>query len=497
MEDIREILGVDMKSKELGKIPTPLDYLADWSDGMSCLQAVQRLQAEPIVSAASAKEIGLNRAMDLIAHAREHSPLYADLYASVPAGSPLDAYPPVNRSTLMGRFDQWACDRRISNESVQRFLSSTDKIGERYLDRYLVWTSSGTSGEPGVYVQDQQAMSLYQSLLAVRYHQKSHTAAQYDRWNLSFEPNRMAMVAALEGHFAGVAFWNWSSKLNPWLASGARTFSILQPLATLVDELNQWQPKFLSSYPSMLSVLANEQSAGRLKLSPSSLWCGGEHLDVAQRQQIEAAFGCSIVEDYGSSEAMNMAFGCAHGRLHINTDWFILEPVDEQMRAVPAGVKSATTLVTNLANRVQPLIRYDLGDSITLHTDACTCGNPLPTLSVEGRSGETLWLPAENNKQIPILPLALNTVIEEEAGEFGYQINQSAPQKLCIRTQGETLEARCRAFEKVRQSLELYFQSMGTLPVTLVHDTRPPERDAASGKLKQISRIPEETAPQY
>lgn len=478
-----------MKTKEAGRIQTPLDYLADWSDGMRCWQSVQRLQLEPTVSAASALSIGHKRALELIAHAREQSPLYADYYSGIPDDAPLEAYPAISRSTLMDRFDQWASDRRITRESVDQFLSSNDRIGERYLDNYLVWTSSGTSGEPGIYVQDRQALSLYQSLLAVRYQKNGQSSAHYEPWHLAFDTQRMAMVAALEGHFAGVAFWNWSSRLNPWLASRAKTFSILQPVDKLVEQLNRWQPGFVSSYPSMLSVLANEQACGRLTLSPTSLWCGGEQLDTPQRQQIEAAFGCPLVEDYGSSEAMNMAFGCSHGRLHINTDWFILEPVDEKLQAVPPGVKSATTLVTNLANRVQPLIRYDIGDSITLHSDACDCGNPLPTLQVDGRNDDTLWLLTDKDDKVPVLPLALNTIIEEEAGEFGYQIDQCGPQKLSIRTQGANSDARHNAFGRIRESLEQYFQSLGTLPITLQHDSRLPERDPASGKLHQISKF--------
>jgi hypothetical protein len=139
---------------------TPLDFLDDWADGIRCWQAVWRLQSELIVSAASARSRGLKRAGKLIAQARSHSPLYADYYAAVPAGAPLEAYPAITRSMLMERFDEWATDRRIDRASVQQFLSSTDRIGERYLNDYLVWTSSGTSGEPGIFVQDKQALSV-------------------------------------------------------------------------------------------------------------------------------------------------------------------------------------------------------------------------------------------------------------------------------------------------------------------------------------------------
>ena len=41
---------------------------------------------------------------------------------------------------------------------------------------------------------------------------------------------------------------------------------------------------------------------------------------------------------------------------------------------------------TNLANRVQPILRYELGDSVTIVPAPCPCGNALPVIEVAGRS---------------------------------------------------------------------------------------------------------------
>jgi phenylacetate-CoA ligase len=40
--------------------------------------------------------------------------------------------------------------------------------GDDYLGRYAVWTSSGTSGRPGVFIQSRDALTVYDGLLAVR-----------------------------------------------------------------------------------------------------------------------------------------------------------------------------------------------------------------------------------------------------------------------------------------------------------------------------------------
>lgn len=183
---------------------TPLDYMKDWADGMRCLQAVSTLQSAPPANAQEATEIGHKRAQELIAHARKSSPFYAKYYASIPVGSALEYYPQVNRTTLMENFDNWSSDRRITQASVKSFLSSTDRIGQRFLNDYLVWTSSGTSGEKGIYVQDIHALSIYQALMAARYLNSNSSSKSALSWPDVMNTSRMAMIAATEGHFAGI-----------------------------------------------------------------------------------------------------------------------------------------------------------------------------------------------------------------------------------------------------------------------------------------------------
>lgn len=47
----------------------------------------------------------------------------------------------------MGNFDDWATDRRITLPLAQAFLADPDRVADAWLGDYLLWTSSGTSGE--------------------------------------------------------------------------------------------------------------------------------------------------------------------------------------------------------------------------------------------------------------------------------------------------------------------------------------------------------------
>lgn len=57
-------------------------------------------------------------------------------------------------------------------------------------------------------------------------------------------------------------------------------------------------------------------------------------------------------------------------------------------RSHPAS--SPTPFWSDLANRVQPILPYDLGDRVLQRPDPCPCGNPLPAIRVQGRSADVL-----------------------------------------------------------------------------------------------------------
>ena len=63
--------------------------------------------------------------------------------------------------------------------------------------------------------------------------------------------------------------------------------------------------------------------------------------------------------------------------------------------------------ITNLANAVQPLIRYELGDHVTVHAEPCTCGSPLPVITVRGRQDDPLHMAGRDGGTVTLLPLAL------------------------------------------------------------------------------------------
>ena len=422
----------------------------------------------------------------LLDKAARDSPFYRRRLRGLrPAETPLASLPVTDKNELMRHYEEWVCDPRLRLPELRAFVSDPRRIGEPYLGRYTVWESSGTTGESGIFVQDEHAMAVYDALEAMR-------RSSPRPWRQWVDPlgvgERNAFVGATSGHFASQITMQRLQRLNPWTTM--RSFSIMEPTPALVAQLNEFAPSVLASYPTAAVLLAEQAAAGTLSIPLKEIWTGGETLTPVMRLRLQEAFGCQVRNSYGSSEFLAAGWECAHGRLHANTDWLIIEPVDEQHRPVPHDERSYTTLVTNLANHVQPLLRYDLGDQIVMHSRACTCGSPFPTFDVGGRIDEPLVVDGVDGRPVTLLPMAIGTVIEEDAKVLDYQLHQRDRHTLGLRL-GRQGEAAGAAFARCREALQDYARRQGAVPLTIVEEAGEPLVHGRSGKVKRVIALRE------
>jgi phenylacetate-coenzyme A ligase PaaK-like adenylate-forming protein len=381
----------------------------------------------------------------------------------------------------MRRFDDWVTDPALRLQALRRFTAERATIATPFAGRYTVWQSSGSSGEPGVFVQDAGAMAVYDALEGLRRSLMRPARSPLDPWLAG----PLAFIGAVDGHFASTVSVERLRRLNPWLRRRLHGLSFLQPLPGLTAQLQALAPAAIATYPSMAVLLAEERLAGRLTHAPREVWTGGETLSAAARRFIEQAFGATVANSYGASEFLALAAECRAGRLHLNSDWAILEPVDANGRPVPPGVPGTTTLLTNLANHVQPLIRYDLGDRVTLQPLACECGSRLPVIDVLGRDDDTLHLRPPGGRPVSLLPLAAATVIEDEAGLFDFQLVQQGPAELLLRT-GLRGDAAREALARARRALATFLAAQGAGAVRIRCRSGQPCPRGPSGKAKRV-----------
>jgi phenylacetate-coenzyme A ligase PaaK-like adenylate-forming protein len=421
----------------------------------------------------------------LLSFARSHSPFYRGLYAHVP--DPIHNFqelPPVTKSELMARLDDWITDPALTARSVRSFVADKNLIGSTHLDRFVIWTTSGTSGDPGIFIQDGEALAVYIALAAVR---------AMLAWNgplgllrFAMMGMRVAPIVTSGGHYASSSLRDIALAARPSLSDSISRISVISPLPELVQALNELRPGAMVGYPLAMVLLAREQNAGRLRLNPVFICTVGEWLGATAREEIVNAFNCPVRDTYASSEFLGIAYECSRGRLHVNSDWVIVEPVDETYQPVAPGVPSHSVLITNLVNRTQPVIRYDLGDSITIYPDACICGSPLPSIKVEGRQDEILSFHAPNGDTIHVLPMAIATIVEETPGVQRYQIIKSAPDVVSLRIEPISGAVEDEVWGLTLSRLAVYLKKQGLPNIHIERSEIRPVGDPQSGKFRLV-----------
>ncbi|MCB0930682.1 MAG: phenylacetate--CoA ligase family protein [Mycobacterium sp.] len=458
---------------------------------MSISESVPYLLLDAIRSAHSDPErlarVQRRRLHNLVRHARIASPFYRHHYRQLPPRvGEIGDLPVLDKPTLMSRFDDWVTDPDVTLEDLRNnFLSRGECVGQLYLGRYLVMTTSGTTGEPAVLLQDRLSWRVYNIVGRTR---PQPVVRRIDLAALARRGMRTAALFATGGHFGAVTLAERARRLSPLLADRTRVLSVLRPVGELVAELNEFQPTLLSGYPSVFVLLAAEQRAGRLRIEPVHILCAGELFTPAMREAVTSTFGCPVTEGYAATEVPGLAIECIHGFLHVNSDWYILEPVDSDRRPVPPGVQSDSVLVTNLSNRIQPIIRYDLGDRVTLQPHSCTCGSPFPVVAVEGRTNDVLSFEDADHQSVPILPLALGSVIEETPGVHRFQAIGTGSRGLTVRLDVDKGATRSEVEREVERRVREFLGSQGVTDVTITCTSEAPRQEPRSGKLRQVLR---------
>ena len=399
--------------------------------------------------------------------------------------SEIGQLPVVTKAELMSHFNDWVTDPSVTRAQIEAFLADPGNVGRDFLGRYVVCTTSGATGIPAILLHDHTALVVY-NVLGYARSLPALLLSPGPVWALLRGRGRLAAVFVTGGHFLGNTMMARRIRKMPWRARMQRIFSALAPVAELVSDLNAFQPVVLGGYPSALETLAHEQQAGRLHIHPVLINAAGETLTTAKRQLIGTAFACRVGNYYGSSEAVGLTYECAAQRLHVNSDWYVLEPVDEHDRPVPPGQLSDGVLVTNLANRIQPIIRYQMGDRVTMDADPCPCGSPFPSIHVVGRTDDILTFPTPQGDEVQILPLAIATVAEETPGVAGCQLIQRTPSSLTVRLRVENPRDEEAVWAALRNRLAAFLSAHGATTVTIEKADEAPALHPRSGKFREV-----------
>lgn len=156
-----------------------------------------------------------------------------------------------------------------------------------------------------------------------------------------------------------------------------------------IARIREMRPRMLFGYPSAISHIAGyaEKKGIRLdELGVKVVFVTSERLYDHQREVISRVFAAPVANGYGGRDAGFIAHACPSGSMHITAEDIVVEIIDGEGRIQPPGV-AGEIVVTHLATRDYPFVRYRTGDVGVLSEDPCPCGRGLPVLSeIQGRS---------------------------------------------------------------------------------------------------------------
>ena len=276
----------------------------------------------------------------------------------------------------------------------------------------ILASTSGSTGKPVFFYVDFTALSKA-VFLQLRL---------FNSFNIDWKKTKFANVGNLSEATADRVFEEGFIDKIPAFLSKNLVYNInaFGNMKHLIDKLNIFEPDIIMSYPATFQQLAYFKKKDYLdNLNPKLIVASGSCLDDYTREYIESAFDCRVVDMYSSAEASScIAFECKKANMHINSDLFHLEVIDENMNIVDSG-KKGHIVMSRMFGKGTPFVRYTgMDDWISIERDHnCDCGlcTDIIRNGIEGRTSMNIILPdgrvfpASSFAIVPMILRQLNT----------------------------------------------------------------------------------------
>lgn len=209
-------------------------------------------------------------------------------------------------------------------------------------------------------------------------------------------------------------------------------------------------PQVYSGSPASLARLL--EPALVQTVHPVALLSGAVHLSAPLRAELQAAFGCPVIDLYGLHETRPIAVSSDGGPFVVLDRRVVVEVLDDAGAAVPEGQRGEI-VVTAGENPLLPLARYRTGDYGRL----TTVGGRPAIADLEGREDVTFF--SASGAVVPAVDLTQQL---QANGAYGWTVLQRADGSIAATVVGgdtSIIHARMRALLRQETSVE----SVGSL----------------------------------
>ncbi len=282
--------------------------------------------------------------------------------------------PIVDKKTIQENFDEVVCDPKIKRNDIEAIYMDPTFIRKKYLSKYQIIISSGTSGSPSFYLY-----SIYDWA-------RLNAIGQTHVSKSKFQLKRIKVVYLIQDYHPGTGISIAANTEK--LLYNCQIISPSLAINEIVGRLNHFQPDYLSGYSSFLFHLAKNKTELKLSITPQKIFGSGDAMTPAMKSTITDAFGVVPYNVYCATESPAMGMSCIQTDVfYLFNDWniFDLDPINlgRQER-----IETGTLILTNLYNYTQPIIRYCMGDMISIHKDKRQ--GDLPFMQVDTIGGRVI-----------------------------------------------------------------------------------------------------------
>ncbi|HEV2790124.1 MAG TPA: hypothetical protein VGV69_02350 [Solirubrobacterales bacterium] len=268
----------------------------------------------------------------------------------------------------------------LTRDTVRaRWSEMLSEVGDR--SKWVENTSGGSTGEPVPLMQDPEHLALTVAAREVYSTWAGGALGEPELYIWGSEKDLESGIGSPRNRVGNGLLRR--SLLNAFLLTD-------ETIEAILERLRQGPPRLVIAYAQAAYEVARFASRRGIEVPPQRgmIATAGTLYDF-MREQLEATFGCAVLNRYGSRETGDMAGECSHRTgLHVlpwNCHVEVLGPDGE-----PVGPgEEGDVAVTGHTNKAMPLVRYLIGDRARLpeREVACPCGRRTQMLAeVTGRS---------------------------------------------------------------------------------------------------------------
>lgn len=270
--------------------------------------------------------------------------------------------------------------KSMVRDNPLHFCSSTQPGGRGLITLH----TSGTSGSPLTVFCDRESRRRHYAFFS---RLRSWFGVEQDCRRATF----LGRVVVGQGQ-SKPPFWRLDRWQNTLVFSSYHMSD--SNLGAYYRELCDFGADEIIGYPSSLFALAKYMKEHSLDPIRSKLIITtAETLPGHYRDIIEEQFDASLIDQYGCAEMTHFVSQCEHGTYHIHPEHGTIE-IQEAGGGTASPGTPGEAVCTGFTNYTMPLIRYQIGDTLTGGHEGCRCGRHFPVLSsIEGRTDDILMTP--------------------------------------------------------------------------------------------------------